>query len=262
MRTLLICHHDDALDREGLARWLAAVSELCGIVEVREPSARAARRIRREIERVGWLRFLDVLAFRVHYRLTRAAGDSKWAAARLDALRARYAPLPQSVPVHLTHSPNDRAAEQFIREARPDLVLARCKFLLRESVFSIPRAGTFVLHPGICPEYRNAHGCFWALANDDPGHVGVTLLRIDKGVDTGPVFGYFRCDYDEIRESHIVIQYRCVLDNLDAIAARLREIHEGAAEPIDTSGRHSRAWGQPWLTRHLRRRRRVAAGAV
>ena len=262
MRTLLICHHDDALDREGLARWLASFSELAGVVVIREPRARALKRVRREFRRVGWLRFLDVLAFRLHYRFLRAAGDHAWAAARLDALRARYTPVPASVPVHETDSPNDPAAERFVREARPDLVLARCKFLLREGVFSVPRDGTFVLHPGICPEYRNAHGCFWALANDDPGRVGVTLLRIDRGVDTGPVFGYFGCDYDEARESHIVIQYRCVLDNLDAIAAKLRDIHEGNAEPIDTSGRDSRAWGQPWLTRHLRRRRRVASGAA
>ena len=39
--------------------------------------------------------------------------------------------------------------------------------------------GTFVMHPGICPEYRNAHGCFWALANRDLARVGMTLLRAD-----------------------------------------------------------------------------------
>ena len=51
------------------------------------------------------------------------------------------------------------------------------------------------MHPGICPEYRNAHGCFWALANRDLNKVGMTLLRIDKGVDTGPTFGYYTYPY-------------------------------------------------------------------
>src|SRR5436309_328007 len=32
---------------------------------------------------------------------------------------------------------------------------------------SLPARGTFVLHTGICPEYRNAHGCFWALARSE-----------------------------------------------------------------------------------------------
>ena len=49
----------------------------------------------------------------------------------------------------------------------------------------------------------------------------MTLLRIDKGVDTGPVYGYFRYRYDPARESHVVIQHRVVLDNLDAIAGKL-----------------------------------------
>jgi methionyl-tRNA formyltransferase len=107
------------------------------------------------------------------------------------------------------------------------------------------------MHPGICPEYRNAHGCFWALANDDRERVGMTLLRIDRGVDTGPVFGYFSCNCDEGSESHIVIQHRTVFDNLDAIGKRLIEIHEGRAMPLDVSGRKSSAWGQPWLTRYF-----------
>ena len=82
-------------------------------------------------------------------------------------------------------------------------------------------AGTFVLHPGICPEYRNAHGCFWALANRDLDRVGMTLLRVDAGIDTGPVYLHGTCDYDEVRDSHIVIQHRAVVDNLDAIGRTL-----------------------------------------
>ena len=54
------------------------------------------------------------------------------------------------------------------------------------------------------------------MANGDRGNVGMTLLRIDRGVDTGPVFGYFRVTPDA-RESHVVTQHRVVLEHLDAI---------------------------------------------
>ena len=103
------------------------------------------------------------------------------------------------------------------------------------------------MHPGICPEYRNAHGCFWAKASGDDDNVGMTLLRIDKGVDTGPVFGYFRVAADA-RESHVVTQHRVVTEHLDAIRDTLLAIEAGTAPPIDTSGRRSAAWGQPWLS--------------
>jgi hypothetical protein len=251
MRTLLICHDDDPLNREGLARWLASFSELCGVVALRERRGRLWQRVRREVRRVGPLRFLDVLAFRAYYRLFLAGRDRAWEEERLAELRAAYPPVPASVPVLTGHSPNTREAEEFIRRAAPDLVLARCKTLLKASVFSIPPRGTFVMHPGICPEYRNAHGCFWALARNDLGRVGMTLLRIDRGVDTGPVYGWYRCDPDEARDSHVVIQARVVFDNLDALRAKLEDIGAGKARALDTTGRTSGEWGQPWLTAYL-----------
>jgi len=115
----------------------------------------------------------------------------------------------------------------------------------------LPRAGTLVMHPGICPEYRNSHGCFWALAHRDLNRVGMTLLRIDDGIDTGPVYGYYTYAYDERRESHIVIQTRVVTENLEPISAKLLEIADGTASPIDVAGRQSATWGQPKLTSYV-----------
>jgi methionyl-tRNA formyltransferase len=179
----------------------------------------------------------------------------------LRELSARY-PAPRGVPVLATHSPNSAEAEAFIRGRAPDLVVARCKTILKESVFTIPRLGTFVMHPGVCPEYRNAHGCFWALARNDAARVGMTLLRIDKGVDTGPVYGHYTYGFDAARESHVRIQHRVVLENLEALAAKLLEVRDGRAAAVDTRGRESAAWGQPWLTSYLRWRRAARRAAA
>ena len=255
MRTLLICHHDADLDRDGLVRWLGTFSEFAGTVVVREPRSRLRRRIAREIDRVGWWRFLDVLAFRACYALGWHRSDREWAAGELNRLRTRFPERPEA-PEIVVASPNGADAERFIAGQQPDLIVARCKCLLQQRIFSMPRLGTFVMHPGICPEYRNAHGCFWALANDDGGNVGMTLLRIDRGVDTGPVFGYFRVNADASCESHIVIEHRAVLDHLDAVRDKLLDIEAGCAVPLDTTGRQSAIWGQPWLSAYLRMRMR------
>ena len=255
MRTLLICHEDASLDRDGLARWLRSFSTFTGTVVIREPGGRLRKRIAREVKRVGWWRFLDVLAFRVLHRLMQAAGDRRWERRELERLSVRY-PDGFAAPEVVVSSPNSGEAQAFITEQRPDLVIARCKTLLSERIFAIPALGMFVMHPGICPEYRNAHGCFWAMAAGDRGNVGMTLLRIDKGVDTGPVFGYFRVDADPA-ESHVVTQHRVVLEHLDAIRDKLLEIEAGTAAPIDTAGRPSAAWGQPWLSAAIRMRRRA-----
>jgi hypothetical protein len=251
MKTLLICHDGAQLDQVLLARWLGSFSNLAGIVVIQEPSSRTWRRVRREIKRVGILRFLDGVAFRFYYRIFLAGQDQRWESQELREKGAIYGDILSSTPILKTPSPNTQETETFIRKANPDIVVARCKVLLKESVFSIPSKGTFVMHPGICPEYRNAHGCFWALANRDLKKVGMTLLRIDKGVDTGPTFGYYSYPFDEVHESHIVIQHRVVLENLDALRSKFLEIFAGSAVPLDTSGRPSGTWGQPWLTKYL-----------
>ena len=108
------------------------------------------------------------------------------------------------------------------------------------------------MHPGICPEYRNAYGCFWALAEDDLERVGMTLLKVDAGIDTGGVYGYYTYDYDEVNESQNMIHNRVTFDNLPELAEKILEIDKGSAQLIDTSARNSATWGQPWLSRYFR----------
>ena len=255
-RTLLICHEGAELDRTGLARWLASFSDLRGVVVLRERHERARRRVRREWQRVGAARFPDVLAFRLYYKLFLAAADREWERRALEELCGQY-PEADGVPALVTHSPNSPEAEEFIRRSGVDIIVARCKTLLKESVFSLASRGTFVMHPGVCPEYRNAHGCFWALAHGDTERVGMTLLKIDRGVDTGPVYGYYTYAFDERTESHVRIQHRVVLENLDVLRDKLLDIHAGRARPLDTRGRQSATWGQPWLSSYLRWKRRA-----
>jgi len=251
-RVILICHHTEPLNRFGLARWLASFLDLAAIVEIHEPPARLRKRVAREFKRVGAGRFLDVLAFRFYSRLFLRSRDLHWEARLLRTLEARYPEIPSATRILATPSPNSPETERLLGELRPDLIVARCKSILSARIFKQAAAGTLVMHPGICPEYRNAHGCFWALATRDLSNVGMTLLKIDEGVDTGPVYGYFRADFDEIAETHNMIQHRVVFDNLDELRAKFEEILAGTARAIDTAGRPSRAWGQPWLTSYLR----------
>jgi len=211
------------------------------------------RASRREIRRVGWFRFLDVLAFRAYARLRLAGPDAAWKDEAVRRLRERYPADLNTVPRLVVSSPNSEEARAFITSVRPDVAIARCKVILKQEVFEIPRVGTFVMHPGICPEYRNAHGCFWALVNRDLDRVGMTLLRVDAGIDTGPVYLHGGCDIDEVRESHTMIQYRAVIENLDTIGRILLSLCRGEhVPPVNVEGRQSATWGQPRLTHYVR----------
>jgi len=250
---VLICHEQDSLDVEGLASWLASTLRLAGLIIIRDTPGRLWRASRREIHRIGWLKFLDVIAFRAYTRLRLKAADEAWKTQAVARLRDRYPADLLSVPRVVVSTPNSAEARAFLQERRPDLAIARCKVILKREIFEIPRVGTFVMHPGICPEYRNAHGCFWALVNRDLDRVGMTLLKVDAGIDTGPVYLHGTCDIDEVRETHTVIQHRAVIENLDEIGAILRALCRGEQVPtVNTEGRRSATWGQPRLTEYLK----------
>jgi hypothetical protein len=254
-KVVLLCHHDDRIDREGLSAWLASTFGLVGVIVIHDGTDRKWRSLRAERRRTGWLGVADAVAFRALYAVTAKRRDRAWIDSAVDRLRARFPAALDGVPVLTTSRPNGIEAQAFIRGLAPDLVVARCKHLLSRDVFALPRAGTVVFHPGICPEYRNAHGCFWALVNRDLARVGMTLLKIDSGVDTGAVFLQAGCALNEARESHIVLQYRVVIENLDAITRVLMDIVHGRSSPISTAGRRSAVWGQPRLSAYLSWRR-------
>ncbi len=252
MRAVLICHEGDRLDREAMASWLASFTDLVGIVVLREPTSQLKKRVKAELKRSGPVGLVDVFAFRLYYRARLAQKDAQV----LDDLRERmltkYPKRDTSAVERTFSSPNAPEVRDWLTSLAPDIMIARCKFILKPEIFTVPKTGTFVLHPGVCPEYRNAHGCFWALAARDTENVGTTLLKVDKGIDTGPVYGYFSYPFNERDESHLVIQQRTVYENLDRVADKLGEIHRGEAVAIDTKGRKSAVFGQPHLSRYVR----------
>ncbi len=255
MKTLLICHSDDLLNGEALPAWLNSFSDLGGIVFIDENHSRVVKRIRNEVKRSGILHFLDVLLFRIYYKVFLSAKDRDIQLAWLKSIQEAY-PDYKGPPKKLhTISPNTPEVVKFIQAVQPDLIIARCKTILKKDIYGLAKTGTFVMHPGICPEYRNSHGCFWALASNDLDKVGMTLLKIDEGVDTGPVYGYFYPEYDEVRDTHISIQDGTVFDNLDEIRQKLLDIYHGKASPINTQGRQSRMWGQPWMSKYFKWKR-------
>ncbi len=256
MKTVLICHEEDVLNRQAVAAWLGSFTELVGIIAIEETAKQKKARFRREWKRLGSLRFLDVVAFRIHHRIFHQRRAQQYEQTVIQHCLQKYSASKSQPEVIRVATPNAPEAQAALKRWSADLILARCKVLLKPEIFEQARCGTYVLHPGICPEYRNAHGCFWALARRDLTRVGSTLLRIDRGIDTGPVFAYYHCTFDqemdESKDSHFSFQTRSVFENLPAIEEKLLQIGRGQAVPLNTQGRESRNWGQPWLTRYFR----------
>jgi methionyl-tRNA formyltransferase len=71
---------------------------------------------------------------------------------------------------------------------QPDVaVVAAYGKILPKDVLDTPRMGCVNVHGSLLPRYRGAAPIQWAIANGDE-KTGVCLMKMDEGMDTGPVF--------------------------------------------------------------------------
>lgn len=86
-------------------------------------------------------------------------------------------------------------AEKFIDELRalkPDLmVVVAYGQILPQTILDLPRFGCLNVHTSLLPKYRGAAPIQWAIADGEP-ETGVTIMKMDAGLDTGPVLAIRR----------------------------------------------------------------------
>ena len=81
------------------------------------------------------------------------------------------------------HAPESIA---LLTSLAPDLGVVFAAYRLKPSVFTIPRLGCLNLHLGLAPEFRGSSPAFYEMLEGVPT-VGVTIHRINEGLDTGPI---------------------------------------------------------------------------
>ena len=79
-----------------------------------------------------------------------------------------------------------------IRELQPDLmVVVAYGQLLPQRLLDVPPHGCLNVHTSLLPKYRGAAPIQWAIAEGEP-ETGVTIMKLDAGLDTGPTLAVRR----------------------------------------------------------------------
>lgn len=92
----------------------------------------------------------------------------------------------ENLPVLQPESLKDEAFQSALRDWRADLQIVVAFRMLPESVWNMPRLGTFNLHASLLPQYRGAAPINWAIINGDK-ETGVTTFFLKHEIDTGDV---------------------------------------------------------------------------
>lgn len=158
------------------------------------------------------------------------------------AVEARRRGVPLLQPERV-RTPEAAAA---IAALAPDLgVLADFGRIVPPSILEIPRHGFLNVHPSLLPRHRGATPVAASIQSGDP-EAGVSVMRMDEGLDTGPLLGSraWALDGTEIAPE---LEARAAREGAALLAELLEPYLRGerAAVPQDASA--------ATLTRPLRR---------
>lgn len=104
--------------------------------------------------------------------------------------------------------------------------------ILPPDVLATPRFGCINLHASLLPKLRGAAPIQWAIANGET-ETGISLMQMDEGLDTGPVFTRRtlpipeRCTGGELTERLAALAVPVIEEDLP------RALSAGRAEPQD-----------------------------
>jgi folate-dependent phosphoribosylglycinamide formyltransferase PurN len=84
-------------------------------------------------------------------------------------------------------SANGEECRALLRELAPDVIAVYGTAVIKPPVIRLARKAILNMHTGLSPQYRGSDTIFWALHNEEPQSVGVTIHALDEGVDSGPI---------------------------------------------------------------------------
>lgn len=214
------------------------------LIEQREPRTRF---LKRRIRRLGFMTVANQIAFAALMPVLRWRSRNRIAeivaAGGLDLDRAC---LDRAARVT---SVNQEEAIAWLRRHRPRVVVVNGTRIIAPRVLEASDAQFINTHCGITPKYRGAHGGYWALYNGDREHCGVTIHRVDPGIDTGGILAQALIDPTP-RDTITTYPYLQLSAALPRLIDAVRDSLAGKADASACDG-PSGLWYHPTLVQYL-----------
>jgi methionyl-tRNA formyltransferase len=134
--------------------------------------------------------------------------------------------------------------QDFLRRIAPDaVVIIAYGQIIPAHLLEIPRLGWINLHASLLPKYRGAAPINWAIVRGET-RTGLTTMRIDAGMDTGPTLLRVELDIGP-DETASQLASRMAATGPELVVETLRGLERGELTPLPQD--HSQATMAPLL---------------
>lgn len=159
----------------------------------------------------------------------------------------------ENVSINYIDSVNSETTIKNLKSLNPDLVILNGTRIISKKVLSSINCLFINTHCGITPKYRGVHGGYWAIYNKDLENYGVTIHKVDIGVDTGDILYQEKVKYDS-KDNYFTYPIKQYLVAIPLIIKVIEKIYNG--EQLTPYRRtdlqsQSRLWYHPTIFQYL-----------
>ena len=134
------------------------------------------------------------------------------------------------IPVHQPVKIRTEESRALIEAAKLDaVVIIAYGQIIPQKLIDLARLGWINVHASLLPNYRGAAPIQWAIVNGEP-RTGVTTMRIDAGLDTGPMLERVELDIGS-DETAPELSSRLAEAGAGVIGGTLEKLASGAITP-------------------------------
>lgn len=135
------------------------------------------------------------------------------------------------LPVRQPQTLRDAAEQQSLAELNADfMVVVAYGLILPQPVLTAPKQGCINVHASLLPRWRGAAPIQHAILAGDT-MTGVSIMQMDVGLDTGPVWRIAECPIDE-QDTSQTLHDKLRTIGARALLATLEDIQYGALNPV------------------------------
>lgn len=82
---------------------------------------------------------------------------------------------------------NEEKCIQICNQIGPDLIMIYGSGILKSNTIEMLKGNIYNIHSSVLPHYRNVHSDFWAYAHHEYNKIGVTIFKLNAGIDMGNI---------------------------------------------------------------------------
>jgi methionyl-tRNA formyltransferase len=140
----------------------------------------------------------------------------------------------RGIPVWEVGSLTEASTLELMAVLQPELIVVACfPYIFPAALLQLPRHGCWNLHPSLLPAYRGPAPLFW-LARHNERHTGVTLHRLDEGLDTGDIVA--QAGFDRLEGmSEAGLEQLCAELGADLLLTALEQLEHGSIRHVPQS---------------------------